>query len=105
MTVTYLKKSVEGGEGNSHGEIIWINEVECLCHGNENLIIHTSWYTLQIQTNVCSCFEPCSQTAAPNFDMGHTVRSKSATPAGMYGLSDVWHADSQRFAHQLQNEQ
>ncbi len=52
LTVTHLKKSIEGGQDNSHGEIIRINKVECLCHSNEDLIIHTRWHTLHIQTNV-----------------------------------------------------
>ena len=105
LTVTHLKKSVEGGQDNGHGEIIWINEVECFCHGNENLIIHTCWYTLHIQTSVCSCFEPSSQSAAANFERQHAARSKSFTPAGMFGLFDTWHIDSQRSAHQLQTMQ
>ncbi len=82
LTVTHLKKSIESGQNNSHGEIIWIDEVECLCHGNEDLIIHTRWYTLHIQTNVCSSFEPSSQNV--QLERQHATRSRSAAPAGMY---------------------
>lgn len=50
-STTYLQKSVERSQNNSHGQIIWVNEVQCLCHGNEYLIIHASWNALHIRTS------------------------------------------------------
>jgi len=42
----HLKKPVEGNQYTSHGELVRVDEVESLCHGYEDLIIHSPWHTL-----------------------------------------------------------
>ena len=44
---THLEEAVECDEHADHGQLIGINEVEGLGHGNEHLVIHAGGHTLQ----------------------------------------------------------
>jgi len=51
---TYLQEAIQCCQHNSHGELIWVDEVECLGHCNKHLIINTVRHALLLHP-LCHC--------------------------------------------------
>eukprot|EP00967_Tisochrysis_lutea_P023915 scaffold27453_cov27-Tisochrysis_lutea.AAC.1 len=84
LDTTHLQEAVQCSQHDSHGQLIGVDEVQGLGHGNEDLIVDTAGYALLLHP--LSHCQLILQTSIPE---GYRMTSKatespSAHPIGMH---------------------